>query len=217
MDYRKIRDGELTDAEEDFYEMVLKDFNNCPDYARFEIWAPDRDVDINDIRVHAEILHKQLEIGFIVLDHGALMESRKKHRDYTIELNAVLRDAKKLALHFDNGAGVPILMLFQLNRQGKDDADKNEGRYKMKALSYANEAERSADVVTTTYLNDEHRANGTTVVCCLKNRDNPFFVPFLAAVDFRCRRLFNHESTIPGFSVSEDEHDDLLTGLYDGV
>lgn len=218
LDYRRVRDGELTEEEEKFYQLVLKDFNENPNHCRFEVWAPDRDVSIDDIRIETELKHKDMEIGLVVLDHAGLMESRRKHRDYTIELNAVVRDAKKFALHFNAGEGMATLLLFQLNRQGKDDADKNEGRYKIKALAYANEAEKSADYITTTYLNDQHRKNGTTLFCNLKNRDNPMFDPFVASVDFSCRRIYNFD---PAFSSTEDmdvdDEDELLDRLTSSV
>lgn len=222
LDYRKIRDGELSDEEELFYREVLEDFSKNPEYCRFEVWCPDKDVSIEDIRMQAELKHKEMEVGFIVIDHGGLVESSKKNRDYTIELNAVLRGAKKsLALHFNGGEGVPVLMLFQLNRQGKDEADKAEGRYKIKALSYANEAERSADYITTTYLNDQHRENGTTVFCNLKNRDNPLFATFTASVDFICRRISNFDPTIStasGMRVDTPEgHDEMLKNMLSEV
>lgn len=220
LDYRRVRDGELTPEEEAFYQLVLEDFNTNPEFCRFEVWAPDRNVTIDDIRMEAELLHKRMDVGFIVVDHGGLIESSRKHKDYTIELNAVLRSAKKsLALHFNGGEGVPVLMLFQLNRQGKDDADKTDppGRYKIRALSYANEAERSADYITTTYLNDIHREHCTTVFSNLKNRDNPLFDTFTASVDFSCRRICNFDtelSTVGGLRVDTPEgHAELMQSL----
>ncbi len=191
LDYRKVRDGELTPEEEEFYQEVLKDFDTNPEYCRFEVWAPDRDVTIQDIRIETELLHKQMDVGFVAIDHGGLVEPRKKSNSYTIEINSVLRDAKKFALHFNGGEGIPVLVLFQINRDGKDQADKNEGVYKMRALSYANEAERSADVVSTTYLNGDYRTKGNTKCCCLKNRDNPLFAPFEIGINFDCRRLYS--------------------------
>jgi len=221
LDYRQIRDGELTPEEEPFYQEVLDDFHNNPEYCRFEVWAPEHDVTIDDIRVQAEMAHKQMDVGFIVIDHGGLVEPTKKNKDFTIELNSVLRAAKKtLALHFNGGEGVPVLMLFQLNRQGKDEADKNEGRYKIKALSYANEAEKSADYITTTYLNDGHREAGTTLFCNLKNRDNPLFNTFTATVDFKCRRILNFDPTISrvaGMRIDTPEGTEALLQGLDNV
>lgn len=214
LDYRKVRDGELTPEEEAFYLKVLEDFNNNPDYCHFEVWGPDHDVTISDIRLEAELLHKQLEVGLTVIDHGGLVKPMEKDSNYVIRLNSVLRDAKKFALHFNGGEGMPVLLLFQINRDGKDAAEKNEGLYKLRALSYANEAERSADTITTTFLDDKHRANGTTMCCCLKNRENPLFDPFLIKIDFSCRRMYNLDpSSIETDDISVDDHHNMLEEL----
>lgn len=199
LDYRRVRDGELTPEEEAFFQIVISDFNNNEEYGSFEVWRPDDDITTDDVKMEAELQHKQNEIGLLVIDHGGLLEARKKKksRDFVIELNSVIRDSKKLALNFNHGESIPVLLLFQINRDGKAEADKNDGVYKsMKALAYANEAERSADVVSTTYLNDELRSAKKTRFCNLKNRDNPLFETFEAAVDFNARRLFN----LDGFS-----------------
>jgi len=141
LDYRAIRDGTLTQEEKDFYQnVVIRDFDSNPTYTHFELVCPDRDWNMDDIRAQLELLHKEFEVGLVVLDHGQWIEPRKarKNKDYTIELNSVVNDSKRLALTFDHNAGVPVLMLFQINRNGKDDADKNDGIYKLKALTYAN-------------------------------------------------------------------------------
>ncbi len=206
LDYRKVRDGKLEPAEKAFYRMVLEDFDSCPDYCQFEVWCPDHGVNINDIKMEAELLNKQMDLGFIVIDHGGIADPVNKHSDFNIGLNTVIRDSKRLALHFNQGQSIAVLLLFQINRQGKDDADKNDGRYKLRALSHANEAERSADVVTTTYLNDDLRKDGNARVCNLKNRDNPLFEPMLIGVDFTCRRLFELEAGAGMVSGPDDDH-----------
>lgn len=217
LDYRKVRDGEMTEEQEKFYQAVVEDFATNPEHCRFEVWAPDRDVTIPDIRMEAELMHREMEIGLVVLDHGGLVEVEKSKRssDYTISLNSVLRGAKKMALHFNHGEGVPVLLLFQINRDGKDYADKNDGLYRMRALSYANEAERSADVITTSYLNAEHRENGTTKFCNLKNRDNPLFDPFIASVNFPCRRIQNENpyQGASGNGMEISDHRDVLMDM----
>jgi replicative DNA helicase len=207
LDYDKVKDGELDPKQEKFYQLVISDFEKNPEYGSFMVWSPDRDVSIDDIRQESEIRNKENEIGLIILDHGGLIEARatKRNKDYTIELNSVLRDAKKLAMHFNSGLKVPVMLLFQINREGKDYADKNEGRYKLKALSYANEAERSADIVTTTYLNDVHTKEGTTAFDCLKRRDGKKFEPFIAKIDWRCRRMTNRDPLGDGNELSFDD------------
>lgn len=149
LDYRKIRDGDLVESEKAFYKKVLEDFKGNPEYCRFETWCPDRDVTIQDIRTKAEVLHRQMDIGMIIIDHGGLVTPSEQSRDYVIALNSVIRSAKKLALHFNGGKGIPVLCLFQINREGKEYADKNEGHYKMRALSYANECLIGETIVKT--------------------------------------------------------------------
>lgn len=199
LDYRKIRDGELTVEEEAFYQKVIEDWTTCPDYCSFEIRAPDKDMTIDDIRLEAELVHKQTEIGLLVLDHGQLLEPRKRRRgggdNYVNELNTIVRDSKKLALHFNHGEKIAVLMLFQINRQGREEAAKNKGKYKATAIAYANEVEKSADYITTSFLDDDHRRQGTTYITNLKNRENPLFEPFYAAVEFSSRRMSNQDMT----------------------
>lgn len=215
LDYRKVRDGELSPEEEKFYQLVIEDFTQNQEYCEFHIWTPDHDINIDEIKQETELIHRQSELGFVVIDHGGLMEARQKKRnkDYVVELNSVLRDSKKYALQFNFGEGIPVLLLFQINRQGKIEAEKNDGVYKLNALAYSNEAERSGDVVTTTYLDDRLRGAGETKFCNLKNRDNPLFSPFNAHVDFTCRRISTLNMTsAPGMSVS-DEMMDLATNI----
>jgi intein/homing endonuclease len=214
LDYRKVRDGELSPEEEAFWQIAVQDFAENPEYCDFDTWAPDRDITVEDMRNAAEILHQQKELGLVVIDHGGLAEARKtkKNKDYVVELNSVIRDAKKFALQFNHGEGIPVLLLFQINRDGKDYADKNEGEYKMRALSYANETERSADVITTTYLNKDFRDRNVTKFCCLKNRDNPLFESFDASVDFVSRRIFNADpyAGSDGRGISVDDNRQVM-------
>jgi hypothetical protein len=72
--------------------------------------------------------------------------------------------------------------------------------------------EKSADIITTTYLNDDHRRNGTTVFCNLKNRDNPLFEPFVASVNFTSRRISNMNAinSAGGRGMAVEDHQEAL-------
>lgn len=207
LDYRAVRDGILTKEEKEFYyDIVIPDFKNNPNYTHFEVVNPDREWTMDDVRSHLEILHRDFEIGMVVLDHGQWIEARKgrRNKEYTIELNSVITDAKRLALNFDHNNGVAVLVLFQINRSGKTEADKNDGVYKMNALTYANNAEKTADVITTTYLNDELRESGMTKITNLKNRDNPLFKPFEAHINWSCRKILSSKKIeADGLSVDD--------------
>ena len=77
----------------------------------------------------------------------------------------------------------------------------------MTAINYANQVEKSADTITTSFLDDNHRKNRTAIFCCLKNRDNPIFNPFLASVWFNSRRVHNGNQDGPNMQVDEDRDD----------
>lgn len=204
LDHSKVRDGGLSPEDEEYYKEVLKDFKENSEHCRFEVIAPDRDMTVDDIRIEAELLDKQTEVGMIVIDHGGLVEPKKWDKDFFIRANTVIRDAKKLALHFNHGQGVPVLMPFPINRQGIDYAKKNDGEYKLSALAAANEAERSADVITTSWFEDEYRDNGTPKICNLKNRSNPIIKPFTLKSEMNCRRIYSSDEVLVGKGMSVD-------------
>lgn len=222
LDYEKIKYGLLDPTEERWFQEVANDFGgsvvevksaddlqpnplNSSDYGSFHVVSPEDDVNMDDIRAMAELKHQEEEIHMVVIDHGLLVEARKKKRnkDTTSEMNSVLRDAKqRLALQFNHGEGMAVLVLFQINREGKAYADKNEGRYRLSALAQANETERSADIVTTSYLNDEHRAAGTMFFDNLKRRDGAHFPPFTAAIYWPSGRLGNLDPFTSGTAAT---------------
>lgn len=216
LDYRQIRDGKLSLEDKAFYfDHVIPDFETNSNYRHFEVLNPEKEMTMSDIRMEAELLHRQEEIGFVVIDHGQWVEPRrgKKNKDYTVELNSVVRDGKQFAMRFNNNEGIPVLLLWQINRDGKEEADKNEGEYKLKAFTYANEVEKTADVVTTTYLNKTHRERSTTRLSNPKNRDNPPFLPFDAHANLTTRRMLGVDRTKqtgPSMSV---EAQSLFGGL----
>lgn len=219
--YRLIRDGEdeegrpITEHQKEFFHHIIDDVeeNRGKNYGSFIIRSPDEDTTVPKLRADLEITHQQTPIHMAVVDHFALMKPEKSTRNYYTDLNGIIRDAKRMALSFNNGEGLPLLGLLQINRQGKDDATKNDGIYKMQALADANEAERSSDIITTTYLNQDLRATGSTKVGCLKNRDNKQFNPFVANIDWDTRYIFNVTSytsdNLAMGSLSRDEMEAL--------
>ena len=189
LDYERLWSGQLTPDEEEYFKVCLADLNDDPNFGRFDIWAPDEKVTIPRIQMWAQIQYQKHPFDLLVIDHAGLVEPAKKNQNYTVELNSVVRDTKLMALHFNQGKGIPVLLLSQLNREGLEHAEKNEGRFKLRALSYSNELERSGDIVTTTYLDEEHRRNGTTTFDCLKRRDGRMFQPFECRIDWRTRYM----------------------------
>ena len=195
LDYERIRDGELAPNEKEFLvEHVVPDFNdpaNQYGHIHIEVADPDKsDFTVNDLRTRAELLYqKDPDIKMVTVDHAGLMQSRGAYRSTTEKLNEVLRDLKRLSMSFNRGAGIAVVALFQISREGFKAAEKNGGKYNLTHLSYANEAERSSDIVTAGWVDDELRGMNEVKFQCLKARDHKPFDDFNSGVYWPCRRI----------------------------
>jgi len=114
-----------------------------------------------------------------------------------------------------------VISAYQANRKGKEHADKNAGEYRLDALSYANEAERSADVILYSYLNDELRENNKVKIGCLKNRSRPKFKQFEAKTHLAARKIYELsdeskktvDDKLQNNKINKVKKDDLIDDL----
>jgi hypothetical protein len=223
--YESIRDGSLMDyhpnAEQFLFDYVIQDMDgnkvidginpntgvaweDPKNYGKIHIEAPDpnkSDFTVADMRQRAELLWSKTPFRMIFLDHALLVAARKWVPSTTERLNEVIRDLKKTAMSFNRGQGIAIVALFQLSRSGFEAARKikektGTARYELTSLSYANEAERSADIVTTTWLDKELAAVNRLQVENLKSRDSKPFETFQARVEWSTRRLLTCDDVI---------------------
>ena len=200
--YDKIRDGELSDAGEKFLGIVVDDMNNPENKyggLYIEVADPDKsDFHMGDLRSKAELLFsKDPSIRLITIDHAGLLQSRHRHNSTTERLNEVIRDGKRMAMSFNRGMGIAVIALFQISREGFKAAEKNGGKYNLTHLSYANEAERSSDIVTASYVDEELRESNLVLMQCLKARDHKPFTSFYAGVLWKCRRIYTTHDVTP--------------------
>jgi replicative DNA helicase len=216
LDYEHIRDGELSPEGKVFLrDHVVPDFNdpaNTYGHIHIEVADPDKsDFTVTDLNTRLALLYqKDPAIQMVTLDHAGLMQSRNKYRSTTEKLNEVLRDLKRLSMSFNRGAGLAVVALFQISREGFKSAEKNGGRYNLTHLSYANEAERSSDVVTASWVDEELRESNRVKFQCLKSRDHKPFDEFYSGVLWAGRRIV----TIPDMTPQQagtlgDNIDDL--------
>lgn len=206
LEYSKIRDGQLAPNEEVFLkDYVVPDFNRSPtvphngphslDPASYgdiliEVADPEKmDFTVVDLRHKAELLYAKTPFNMIFVDHVGLVSSRGRFASMTDRLNEVLRDLKKISGSFHRGAGIAVVGLTQISRDGFRNALKNEGRYNLTNLAVANETERSADIVTASWVDDELKALGRAMFQCLKSRDHEPFPRIPVRVEYAHRRL----------------------------
>jgi hypothetical protein len=215
LDYKKIRDGQLADNEEEFLmEHVIPHFDGGHSVEvggtpvphgkiHIEVSDPDKDdFTVPDLRAKAELLYAESPFQTVFVDHVGLMAPRKWSSSTTERLNEVIRDLKRMAMGFNRGQGMAVVALFQINREGYKRAMKMKDKdttplYNLTDLSYANEAERSSDIVTTTWVDDDLRRAGRVLFQCLKSRDQAPFEPFYARVEWPCRRILTSHEPIP--------------------
>lgn len=194
LSYRFIRDGKLPDNEETFLKkFVVPDFcDPAMHYGKIHFKGYDPDMEefrVTDLRSKSEMLFRESPFKMLIVDHILLMDAKKSYRSTTERANEVVRDLKKLAEIFNRGEGMAVLGLFQISREGLKRADKNNGLYKLYDLSYSNEIERSSDIVTASYLDDELRNRCRMLFQCIKSRDDEAPDPFYSRIDWASRKL----------------------------
>jgi len=190
LDYDSIENGLLSERQEDFFKHLCNDFDNNPEYGNVNIYQPPEKLTMEHLKAWAEIENRKKPIDVLYLDYIEVMKSENVNKEYSIDLNQRIKDLKQFALNFNEGKGIPLVSAYQTNRKGKADADKNDGEYRLDALSYANEAERSADVVIYSYLNEELRDNNQAKIGCLKNRSRPKFKQFKSKTLLASRKVY---------------------------
>lgn len=226
--YLLIRDGSLPPNQREFlFDYVVPDFNDPGNHygkIHIEVADPEKhDFTIVDLRTKAELIYSKSPFATIFVDHAGLMAPRKWVSSTTERQNEVIRDLKKIAMGFHRGLGIAVVALFQINREGykrilkikdiNDAKDKGEGKppvYSETDLSYANEAEKSADIITATWIDDDLKAKNRVIFQNLKSRDQAKFRPFMARVEWPCRRLY---TVVEDFGQSQAEVNDQLLDL----
>jgi replicative DNA helicase len=203
LSYDDLVDGKFSHREEEFFNFLCNDLDTNPEYGSVNIYQPEDGMTMSHLKAWAEVEFRKNPFDILYLDYIELMKSENPSKDYSLELNQRIKDLKQFALHFNDGKGLRIVSAYQANRKGKEHADKNDGEYRLDGLSYANEAERSADVIVYSYLNDELRANNQNKIGCLKNRSRPKFRQFLGKTNLASRKIY--EASDEGNIVVDDK------------
>ena len=198
MSFNKLMDGEFNDLEEEFFKVSLDDFTTNPDYGSMFIYEPTEPLTPSRLELkmydyQATLKEKGKTLDFVLVDYVGLMVPNpdEKYSDTGTNLNTILKKLKAMAMTFDGGRGVRMISPFQTSREGWKEAEKNDGNYKLTALSYANEAERSSDIVISLYMSKEMQSHGIMKIGCLKNRRRGHFSPFQSRVNFESKQVSN--------------------------
>lgn len=213
--YEKILYGELDDLEFEFFQAAVRDMYSHPDYGKLFMVSPEGALTPSRLEMELADRRSQLAeegktLDYLIVDYIGLMVQDKNERygDFRVDLNAIIKRLKNIALNFDNGRGLRVITPFQVNREGWKLAQKNDGIYGLTALSDANESERAADQIIALYTTDEMKKNGLVKISCLKHRKGANFAPFEANFDFATRKVsdfIQRKSDAPVDSMSIQE------------
>lgn len=173
----KIKTG-LNPREREFLRAVMDDLTTNEKYGRLYYREGQTVITMEDIARWAEGVNRENRLDLLAIDYLGLVD-----RGATVGegltghggLNVVVRQAKLLANSFDNGRGIGVLSPFQSNREGYKEAEKNSGRYRLTAMYMTPEAEKSADLVYSTYLDEGLTAANELLIGNLKARDDKMF------------------------------------------
>ena len=178
IDYEKVKSGLLTGPEEKFFRAVIDDFQTCSEYGEIFYREPEETITIDDVRRWAESKDRIKPIDLVFIDYLGLLDPERnmKGMENFSRLNIVVRQAKLMAMSFARGRGTAVISPFQANREGLKDAEKNGGKYSLRAFAGANEAERSMDLGYYVYLDDSLRNARELSIGNLKTRDVPLIV-----------------------------------------
>lgn len=182
----RVKRGALNPEQEKIFRAALDDLKTNPNYGGIEYRGMDddkSDITMEDIAHWVRDLTRNAPIDLLVIDYLGLVspgDARMRGRGNALSefanLNVTLREAKLLAMSANAGRGLALLSPFQANREGLKDAEKNGGRYTLRALAGANESERSADNVYYVFLDDALRSQREIAAGNLKARDVPLIV-----------------------------------------
>jgi replicative DNA helicase len=194
--YDKVTYGGLSDKEQEFFNFISNDFHARPDFGELILHQPTESLTPSKLEMLAYEYNSRLNdkgknLDYIVVDYVGLMYPDKNDRygDVNVDLNSIIKKLKNLALNFDNGRKVRVISPFQINRSGHKEAEKSDGLFKLSALSNANEAERSSDLIISTYMTDEMKKAGLLKIGCMAHRKGGGFDPFEAHIDFGSRQI----------------------------
>jgi hypothetical protein len=194
--FDKVIYGELDALEQEFFEASSADFPTRKDFGELFMHQPTESLTPSKLELLAYDYNSRLQeqgrtLDFIVVDYVGLMVPDKNDRygEWNTDLNNIIKKMKILANNFDNGRKLRVITPFQINRTGHKEAEKNDGVFKLSALSNANEAERSSDLIISTFMSEEMKKAGIIKIGCMATRRGADFTPFEARIDFGTRQV----------------------------
>ncbi len=145
---RDLKMGTLTEVQEMRLQEVVLDLETNPNYGKIYIVQVPRDASILTLEHRMYRLLRQFPIDLVVVDYLAQFRADQSYPSEREKLSSILKEAKRLAVTFNHGAGVPLVSPWQINRSSREEA-MTTGFYTKKATAETAEATNSPDILIT--------------------------------------------------------------------
>ena len=169
---KNFEDGCLSKAEEKYLrDIVLPDLEeNLP--GRLIIRQPTDGTSWSSIKMLAEMTNQTTPIDMFFVDYLGLV-STNSGRDAREEMERNIKDAKQMALQFDNGRGVVFLTPIQGNRKGYEEAKNTNGVWDLTGINLYSEFDKSADLILSTFIDEALQEESSISISSVKIRRAP--------------------------------------------
>lgn len=179
-----LKSGTLSDELETHFQTITRDLTKNPAYGNLFIAQVPRSATLASLDQRLHRIQRSFPIDLVVMDYLALLQSQQRRQTTREELATLLKDAKLLAVNFNNGHGVPFVSPWQVSRQAREQAE-SDGMYTSKALSETAEATNSSDIILSLLAPTDNTNRYTDVVMqILKNRDGVTANDVTVSVDY---------------------------------
>lgn len=191
-----LKSGTLPEELERPLTEVTRDLARNPAYGRLWITQVPRSATLASLDQRLHRIQKQFDIDLVIMDYLALIQSGLRRQTTREELAALLKEAKLLAVNFNNGRGVPFISPWQVSRQAREQAE-TDGMYTSKALSETAEATNSSDIIVGLLAPTDNTNRYTDVTFqVLKNRDGETANGITVEADYATSAF--RSRTVPG-------------------
>ena len=172
LEFSKIKNGQLSEEEEEVFQMVVDDFTSG-EYGSLEISQVSNGTTLSDIRIYLEQLSLYKRPDLVILDYLTLLKPTNKKSSQREEAVELFKEAKQLAVTFNNGTGIPVLTLHQISMQAREKVKFAPGKfYSLASLADSSEAGKSADSCFALLRTEEMESEHEIGVGILKTRDS---------------------------------------------
>lgn len=201
------KNGTFTPEEEEIFQDVVRDFTTNPTYGKIHVVQVPKGAGMDFVESRMIAAQREFNVDLGVVDYFALLRAERKRQQDREELSSILKAAKNLTTSFNDGAGVPIISPWQVNRTWWERAAQ-DGYYTTAALAETAEATNSPDVIISLLeprVNDDREVDLKGQL--LKNRDGeksidlPFHVDYATSYFTSQVPNVNMASVDPHFSL----------------